>query len=678
MLQAEQSDCGLTALAMIAHHFGHNLNLTRFRHQFAAGGDTTSLKSLLLIADGIGLAARPVRLGVDEIRQLKLPAILHWDLKHFVVAIKVRRRGVVIHDPAAGRRLITAKALSDAFSGVAIEFSRASHFQKQKPGRAPGLREFARSLEGLRGYLGLMLVLLLATQVLALAPPVATQLLIDEVVLGRDRQWLFRILFGIALIMVAMLVLDTLRRWVVVYTSTRLAADTTAAVVSHLFHLPLASVDKRPIGDLISRIESLKPIRTAITETLLSGVVNAVIIVTTMTVMTVYSVRLTLISVGALLLLLIVHAVLLPASRAANLEAVIASAQSSQSLIESLRSFHAMRALGLRSQRLAHWQKFFAAAINAGARQARLGIITGAGQSLITSTEQLLFLAIGISGVVSKQLTLGVLFAFLSLRGRLSLAALQLLSVVRDIYLLRSHINRVGEIVQEEIEPVARSSACRKQVTGEIACSDLSFRYPGGAHVLRRFSCVIRAGESVVIAGPSGAGKTTLLNLLAGGLRADAGLLLFDGLELPLWDSDALQRQFGVVLQSDHLFQGSISDNISCFEAMPDIARIRDAAQLALIWKDIQALPMHVHTPVAGASGGLSGGQVQRILLARALYRSPRILFLDEATSHLDVDTETQVLTNLNLLGITIVSVAHGENAMRFCDRQLSLAVNHS
>jgi len=673
ILQAEQAECGLAAIAMIAGYFSKRIDMATLRKRFAVRSDGSSLKSLLKIADTLGLTARPVRLDIAEIGCLKLPAVLHWEFDHFVVITSVRRRGIVIYDPSVGRRFVTKRCFHDAFTGVAVEFARTSHFRSQNSARAPSVIAFTRSVKGLGRYLGLMLILLLATQFLALVPPVVTQLLIDEVVLGQDRQWLYRVLAGIALVMTTMLVIDALRRWVALYTGTRLAADSTAAVVEHLFRMPVASIERRPVGDLISRIESLKPIRAAITETCLNSVVHIVVLITTLAVMMMYSVRLTLVSIGALLLMTIMQAALLPASRASNLEAVIAAAQSSQSLIESLRSFQAMRALGLGTQRLAHWQSSFMAAINAGARQTKLGIVTSVGQGFVSSAEHLLFLAIGISGVANKQITLGVLFAFLSLRGRLSAAVLQLLAAVRELYLLRSHIERVGELVLETCDPPPRPEAIRKRIRGAIDCRELSFRYRGCPPVFRDFSCSIEIGESVAIAGQSGAGKTTLLNLLSGALQAENGSLLFDNIESSLWDLDALRQQFGIVLQQDQLFQGSIADNISCFELMPDLGRIREAAQLAAIWQDVQSLPMNIHAPVSGTGSGLSGGQVQRILLARALYREPRVLFLDEATSHLDEETETLVLANLNSLGITIVSVAHGKNALKFSGRRLQL-----
>ena len=678
ILQAEQAECGLAALAMIAHHFGHRFDLATLRRRHVQPSHGPTLGSILSIADAIGLIGRPLRLDIGEIRQLALPAILHWNLDHFVVAIQVRRRGVVVHDPAIGRRLVTKKALSDSFTGIAVEFTRANHFEEDASCSVPLLRRLVQSFQGLGRYLALMLVLLLVTQLLALASPVATQLLIDEVVLGQDRNWLFKVLAGVGLIMLTMLLIDALRRWIALYSGTRLATESTASVVRHLLNLPVQTIEQRPVGDLLSRVDSLKPIRSALTDTCLNAVVQFVIITTTLAVMTYYSPGLTLVSAGALLLTATLHAAVLPTSRMLNLEAVVASAQASNSLIESLRSFHAVQALDLGTQRLAHWQRFFVAATNAAARQARIGIGASLGQGFVGAIEHLLFLAIGIGGVVNKQITLGVLFAFLSLRGRLNSAVVQIIAAARELYLLRSHVERIGEIVMEEPVPSAPDAAMRGILTGRIECNAVSFQYPGRGELLCRISCSIAAGELVVISGPSGAGKTTLLYLLSAQLRPVNGAVLFDGVEAELWDLRVLRRQFGIVLQRDRLFQGSVADNISCFEVAPDLGRIREAACLADIWRDLQELPMTVHTLVADGGAGPSGGQVQRILLARALYRFPRVLFLDEATSHLDRATEQTVLDNLSSLEMTIVSVAHRDNALARGGRIIQLAARES
>ena len=671
ILQSRRTECGLAALTMIANHFGHDLDLTAMRRRF--GELSPDLRSLLSIADSLGLTGRPLRLGLGDMRRLRLPAVLHWEFDHFVVLVKVGRRGVVIHDPASGRRALDWNAFGCAFTGVAVEFTLAPDFSKLSARRLPSLRGLVQSFRRLPRYLAVMLFLLIATQLLSLAPPVATQLLIDEVVLGQDRHWLHRVIFGLGLVMLAAVLIDTLRRRIALFAGMRMATDSTTLIIRHLLRLPAVTVGRRSVGDLMSRVDSMRPLRIALTETSLQFVVQATVLIATLTLMLVYSRRLTAISLVAVLMTALLHAALLPRSRALNTALVVASARAGNSLIESLRAYAAVSAMGLGMQRLAHWQHGFAAAINADTRKQQLAIIGGAGQGVIMVVEYALFLAVGIGGVLDKHFTLGVLFAFLSLRGTLMTAATALLGAGRQLYLVRSHVDRVAEIVAETAEPDAPRHALRTPLRGAIVAEALEFRYPGGPEILGGLSVAIDPGESIVIRGQSGCGKTTLLRLLAGALEADRGRLRYDGMDLRLWDRSALRRQFGLVLQSDRLFEGSVADNISGFEAEADVGRLREAAELAAIWDDVQNLPMTVYTPLAGADGGLSGGQAQRLLLARAIYRRPRILVLDEATSQLDHATERRVIENLGTLNVTTISIAHRSNVLVSASRYIDL-----
>ena len=671
ILQSRRTECGLAALTMVASHFGHDLDLTTMRHRF--GDERPDLRSMLAVANSLGLIGRPLRLGIAEMQKLRLPAVLHWEFDHFVVVIKVNRQRIVIHDPAAGRRVLDWTQVGSAFTGVAVEFTRAPDFVGRSARQLPPLRGLVKSFRGLPRYLFGMLFLLIATQLLSLAPPVVTQLLIDEVVLGQDRIWLHRVIVGLAFVMLAAVLIDTLRRRIALFTGMRIATDSTTLIIRHLLRLPAATVGRRSVGDLMSRVDSVQPLRIALTETSLLFVVQSTVMLATLALMLVYSRLLTAISVGAVVAIAFLQAVVLPRSRALNAEQVVGAARAGNSLIESLRAYTAVNAMGLGTQRLAHWQHGFVTAVNAETRKQQLVVIAGAGQGVITVFEYALFLAVGIGGVLDRQFTLGVLFAFLSLRGTLMSATIELLGAVRQLFLVRTHVERVAEIVAETPEPNVPRHALRQPLRGSIACDALVFRYPGGPSILDGFTAVIDAGESIVIRGPSGSGKSTLLRLLAGSLQADRGRLRYDDMDARLWDREALRRQFGVVLQSDRLFEGSVADNISCFETDADLGRLREAAELAAIWDDIQGLPMAVHTPLAGADGGLSGGQVQRLLLARAIYRQPRILFLDEATSQLDHATERRVIDNLGALNVTTISGAHRSNALAAASRFIDL-----
>ncbi len=672
--QAETGECGLAALTMIAQGLGHDIDLGWTRRRFPASRRRPDLASILAMARSLGLDARPVKADVEDLARLRLPAILHWDLRHFVVLTRAARRFFDIRDPAAGRRRVGPEELGRCFTGVAVEFARAPGFKAVRGRERLRLIDLLATFRGLGRYLAMLLALLVATQLLALAVPVGTQLLIDEIVRGQDRAWLYSVVAGLGCVMLAALVLDTLRQHYSLFTGIRVSVDSATAMVRHVLGLPIAVLERRTIADTLSRVDSLQPIQKVLTDTSLTAVVQAITLALTLALMVFYSPLLAAMSLVALAGTVLVQAALMPRTRARNLDGVIAEAGARQSLLESLAAAPSVHAFGLQGRREGHWLQAYIEGSNARADQGRLVIAAAAARGLIGIIDQLAFLALGVIAIGNNSMTLGVLFAFVSLRGRLAAALAGLTAAGREMYLLRNHLDRVGDLLAEAVPDAPPPSALRASLNGRIECENLSFGWHDDVPVIAGFHCDIDAGERVVICGRSGSGKTTLLRLLARELEPAGGRVMFDGWDANLWDPDWLRQHSAMVRQSDRLFTGSIADNITGFSPSPDTCLIRRAAELAAVWHELLSLPMRIETPVADGGAGLSGGQVQRLLLARALYHDPRLLFLDEATSQLDQRTERRVLSNIAGLGITIVSVAHGAEALRLSGRPIHLA----
>jgi len=675
ILQQERAECGLVCLAMIAAHFGRITDLASLRQQCGLSGNGATFQEMLEIASRLQLIARPVRLSLSELTSLRLPAVLHWRMNHFVVLTKVIGNRFVIHDPAAGKRTVDVAEFDQSFTGVALEVTRSRQFVPYKDHKRMGITAYVGSFRHLYRYLALIFGLLLVSQILALVPSIATQIVIDEVVLGQDRSWLYRALGGLAIVMLTGILLEGLRGWVSLYAGTRLTADSTVCIINHLFRLPVSFINRRHLGDLMSRLESLTPIRQALTEHGVNALVQLIVLITTLLIMYLYSPWLTAVSVAGLLTTLALIFSLLPRTRRLSEQALIHQATQNSSLVESLKGYETVQGLNLSNVRRLHWQHSFHQATNARVEQGKLAIFRAAASGVIGAAEQVAFLAIGVTGILEKEITMGVLFAFIVLRGRFSGAAFALTDLLQRFSLLEVHTNRLSDIVLAEPIPEGPAGAITGELTGSLRAINLSFCYDANIPVIEHFQCDVAAGANVVITGPSGCGKTTLLRILSGQLAFNDGQILVDGVERSLWNKQALSDQCAIVMQTDNLFQGTIAENISAFSATPDLALVRTAAIRAEIWADIQRLPMQTQTLIGDTGIGLSGGQIQRLTLARALYRQPRILFLDEATSHLDVATEKRVLRNIAKLKMTIISVAHRPDAISLAGQVITLTL---
>lgn len=663
ILQHEQSECGLACVAMVASSFGHKLSLADIRQM--SGGDSggSPMDKLLQLSGRLGMIARPVRLPLAEIRHLATPAILHWRMNHFVVLVRARRQKILVHDPALGKQWIVFEEIDKSFTGIALELRRAPEFKRRSSRSEPGLLDLVRGVRNVRKYIVTVLVLMLAGQLLALTPAVVTQLLIDEVILGQAAHWLTAALAAMLAVLMSAVLIDSLRKWISLYSGARLAMDTTCNLVAHLLRLPVAFIRERHLGDIMSKLDSLAPLRQAITEQSVDALANVTMLAVTLTLMMVYSAKLALVSVVGLSLTFLLLALTLPRMNQLNNRLLIQRASEKSSLLESFRAFETVRSLGMSEVRSSHWQNRFFAATGTAYQLGRFDIARTSLLSVVSAAEQTAFLAVGISSAIDRDLSVGVLFAFMSMRSRCTSAAMRLVEGLQNFALLRVHARRLGDLAYGEEEPVPRGGVSHS-IIGKLEARNLQFGFPGGRPLIDHLVCTLAAGTHTVITGPSGCGKTTLFRLLSGQLQPNAGSVLIDDIELSVWDRAAYIRQIGVVLQSENLFQGTIADNIAAFSSCPDTARIRSAAVAAEIWDDIQLLPMKLETLLGDTGTTLSGGQVQRIAIARAIYREPRILFLDEATSHLDTDSEARVLTNIGKLNMTIVSIAHRPGAI--------------
>ena len=677
ILQSEAPECGIACVAMVASFHGFRTDLSAMRLRLAPSMKGVTLKHISTIADTMKLAARGVKVPLEGLRQLKLPAILHWDMNHFVVLTKATGDSITVNDPARGRRVLRLAEASDHYTGVAMELTPSSGFAERDEREKISAWQLVKTATGLRAAIVQVLLLSLVLEILAIASPFFLQLVVDRVVVGRDRDLLAVLGIGFGLLAVTIAVITALRSWLGVYISTRLNLQLLDTLFARLMRLPLAWFEKRHIGDIVSRFRSVDAIQRTLTLTFLETAMDGVMVIVTLAVMLWYSGTLTIIVMIAALLYGALRWAMYGPQRRATDERIVHEAKAATHFIETLRGMMAIK-LNLReTERRVAYLNHVVDQTNADVRVQNLALLQRATNVLIFGLENVLVIWLGAYAVLEGQLSVGMLFAFLLFKLLFITRVNNLVDKTIEFRMLDLHADRVADIAlaptesAAELPAVARADAPAGAFV--LEGRDLGFAYGIEGFVFRGMTFNARPGQTVAIVGPSGSGKTTLVKVLAGLLDRTEGTLTAAGRDVRDWDKAAYRSRIGVVMQDDHLFVGTIEDNISFFDPQHDPERVRACARLAMIDAEISAMPMGYNTIVGSLGVALSGGQRSRVLLARALYRQPQILFLDETFDQLDLARERAITDGLRQTGIGLVIVSHRPETVGAVDRIVRL-----
>ena len=677
ILQSECNECGLAALAMVLNFHGHRIGLGTLRSRFAVSRNGLSLKALMQLADELHLTARALRLEPENLENLALPAILHWDLKHFVVLKKTNHRGVVLHDPAKGEVRASWAEVERSFTGVALELSPAQGFARKQETEKLQLQQLWQGSRGLWRSLGQLLLLSALIQFFALALPYYTQLFIDEVLVTADLALLKILATGFLMVTLTRSITDLLRAWVVLHLGNSISFHFGTALCRHLLRLPLDWFQKRHLGDIVSRFGSLTNVKDFLAAGIVEAGIDGLMVLATLILMYVYSPMLTLVALLAVVLYLLMRLFLYMRLRTCNNELIHTRATENSLFMENVRAIQGIRLYGKESERLNCWQNAYADVINAGIRVQWLGIHLKFVHGLLMGSENIVLLLLGGLAVLNNQISIGMLMAYLSFKDQFYTRVFALMDKLFEFRLLELHLERLADIALQEpesrVETMAFPALFNTSQSG-LCASNLGFRYHAEeGWLFRHLNLQVESEEVIAIVGPSGCGKSTLLKVLLSLLRAGEGDLSLNGMSLSAMGLAGYRRQVAGVLQDDVLLTGSLLDNITFFDLAPDREKVEEVAELAGIAGDIRRLPMQYNSMVGSMGAALSGGQVQRLLLARALYRKPRLLILDESTSHLDLATEKQVNTAIRSLGTARIIVAHRPDSILLADRILAL-----
>ncbi|PNY70817.1 peptidase domain-containing ABC transporter [Stenotrophomonas pavanii] len=673
IIQSESAECGLACLAMIADHHGNRIGLRELRRQHPASLKGATLAQVMKVAARLGLGSRAVRLDLEHLSQLRLPAVLHWDLNHFVVLQNVSRRGVVVLDPAFGRRVLKIDEFSKHFTGIALELAPTTDFKRAPIAPAIAISDLTGRIDGLWRSLGLILLLSCALQIFVLLAPFFMQWTVDQVLISADSNLLTVLGVGFGLALLIQVMIGLVRGSAVIYLSNRLGVQWATNVFSHLLKLPLDFFERRHLGDITSRMSSVQAIQRTLTTSFVEAIVDGLMASVTLLMMFMYSWKLALITLLAVCLYMAARTLAFKALRTGSEQQLIASARQQSYLIESIRGIQSIKIGGRETSRKLSYSNLLQDTTNSDVWLARYGLAFTSSNQLIFGLERIAVIWIGALLAMQNVFSVGMLVAYLAYKDMFAQRIASLIDKSVEFRMLRLHGERLGEIALTP--PEESSDAYLTETLPEdlsIECKGLGFRYsPDEPWVIKDCNLRIAQGESVAITGPSGCGKTTLLKVLLGLLPPTEGTVLVGGVPLEKISAESYRNAVGAVMQDDQLFAGSLADNISFGEDTPDESSVYRAANLAAIHAEIMAMPMGYHTLIGDMGTSLSGGQKQRVILARALYSNPRILFLDEATSHLDVGRERLVNTSIHGLDLTRVIIAHRPETIASADRVL-------
>lgn len=678
LMQAEAAECGLTCLAMIASYHGNQIDLVSIRQQFRLSMYGATLHDLIQFSEHLKLSPRPLKVELENLTNLQTPCILHWNLNHFVVLQSANSKSLVIHDPANGKKRISKQEASKCFTGIVLELTPAKGFQKKNSKAKLKFSDFWSKITGLKKSLALMLSLSLVLQVFVLASPYYMQLVIDDVILTADTSLLSLLAIGFFLVLIFEIATSSLRGFTLLHFNNLMNVQLAANLFHHLIRLPMQYFEKRHMGDIVSRFGSLQYIRqlltTGITETLIDGFMAII----TLSMIFFYSVKLSLVVVSAVIIYAVIRIVTYRPLHEISEQEIVAKAEETSNFMETIRGIQTIKLFGFEPKRESQWQNRYTNAINQSIRLGNFSLGFSAINRFIFGIENILIIYLAAHLIISGGFSAGMLFAFISYKQQFMGTISNLIEKLIQFKMLSLHFERIADIALTKKEVSQSSQVKQHSITGKITCKNISYRYSDATpKVINELSLEINAGDSIAITGSSGCGKSTLLKLLLGLDTPQEGEIKIDDVPITQIGLKQYRQQIAAVMQNDELLSGSIAENIAFFETPVDSNKLIECAKLAAIHQDINKMPMGYESLVGEMGTSLSGGQKQRILLARAIYKKPKILFMDEATSHLDIHLESKINESIKKLKITRIIIAHRKETIASADREFCLDDNN-
>jgi subfamily B ATP-binding cassette protein HlyB/CyaB len=677
--QAEEMDCGAACLAMICKHYGIGMTLGKLRELANVTTQGATLDSLARTGESIGFTTRGVQCTFDTLRGFELPFIVHWEGYHYVVVYGVSSTQVWLADPAVGFRKLSVEEFERGWNGTCLTFASRPDVAQVGAAHSPWVR-FARYLLPYRKILLHLFMATFVIQMLGIVPPVIIQNILDGVIVHQNVNLLHLLIVGLIISNVFTQLTATIRAALANFMVRKLDFTMMSQFFRHTLSLPYSFFAKRKTGDIFARFQENQTIRAFLTESTITTVLNLLMIFIYFTVLFLYNVRLTLLLIGFVIPILALTVLMTPRVKRFAREVFGAMTDAKSYLMEALGGAETVKGMGIERPVRLKWETKYAKALEVQYRAQSFNIAVGLAGQLLSAATTIAVLWVGADLVLTRELSIGQFIAFNALMGSVLAPLMGLVGLWTLLNDASVAMERLGDVL--DLEPEQRPEELGSRVVipelqGDIRFDGVYFRYGGDEtpYVLESVSVDIKPGELVAIVGPSGSGKTTLAKLLVGFYPPTEGRLTVDGYDIGVVDMEYYRAQVGYVMQTNLLFSGTIAENIASGSDEPDRRRIEEVAKRADAHGFITKMPLGYQQVVGERGMGLSCGQIQRLCIARALYRDPRLLVFDEATSALDSQSESNIIANLNevLKGRTAVVIAHRLSTIMRADKVLVL-----
>ena len=676
--QQSAADCGAACLVMVGRYWGKNLSINRLRDLANVSRSGASMRSLSAAAESLGFATRPVKASLDKFAQQSLPAIAHWQGRHYIVVYEITKKQVIVADPAIGQRQLTIKEFLAGWTGYALLLQPTTSLKKTQEANTP----FWQLFDLVKPHFQVLLEVFIASvliQVFGLITPLFTQLLLDRVIVQGSILTLNTVGFGLLIFGLFRVAINGLRQYLLDHTANRISVALMVGFIKHTFGLPLSFFESRYVGDIVSRVQENQKIQRFLTGEALSIGLDLLTVFVYVGLMFWYSPPMALMTLAIVPPFVLLTFFATPFLRRISREVFTAGTLENSYLIQSLTGISSIRSMAIEQTVRWHWEEL----LNNLIKKNFSGQVISNQLQLISSTIQSLastgLLWFGAWLVIQNQLTIGQLVAFNMLLGNIIQPFQRLIILWNQLQEVIVATERINDVLEAELEEDLEHNPRQflPRLIGRIRFHNVTFRYhpESEINILENLSFEILPEQTVAVVGRSGSGKTTLSKLILGLYLATDGRVLIDNQDVTSISLHSLRSQIGVVDQDTFLFGGTIRENITIAHPEASLEEIVEAAQLAGADEFIKRMPMGYETQIGEGGGMLSGGQRQRLAIARALLGNPRLLILDEATSHLDAESERIIQNNLKkiLQGRTSVIIAHRLSTVRHADLILVL-----